>query len=550
MGKISIFYNDKEIWGGVSPILEGQPTPFFSKSVDYMQFGERWAEAENWSLNGYLTGCDFDDLEYCRTRLLSGFSTAFGSIQISGNDETVFDLNIVEVQDISMDNSDYIGSLPFAISFLHYPSGSFNSDNHSGFYGVINPSDSITYTENPNGTMDMSRELSAKGFITNPLDKDSAINNAKSFIAERKTRVAKPFLIRNAVNENAELKYYLESSEESYNRITNEVKLIQKFKTDLMSLDGDIVHRYTINEEEAVAQMTVLSYNGQIDVGRYGDITRGRAIYKQFKASLAATFLKDEEITEDLYANKITYKLSFYKEVDENNFPQVQDDITISLKEDSNSSLFTASVQGGISANYGCLDERSGMVKAKLASVRGASVNYNYGLVAELYKDFYTTGAGSKQNKPASVFLNPIALSKSEDFDEFNKTSSYNAEFNDRFIDPLFAGCINFDMNVNINYSIEQRAVKEHYSGGKYICQCLGYNGREVIKASVNRDGVDTFKGKAVCLKYVEDVVDSFRVADAKQVYIESPSYSKSDYDKTEAAATAKTYNTLRAVSI
>lgn len=105
-------------------------------------------------------------------------------------------------------------------------------------------------------------------------------------------------------------------------------------------------------------------------------------------------------------------------------------------------------------------------------------------------------------------------------------------------------------MNVNINYSIEQRAVKEHYSGGKYICQCLGYNGREVIKASVNRDGVDTFKGKAVCLKYVEDVVDSFRVADAKQVYIESPSYSKSDYDKTEAAATAKTYNTLRAVSI
>lgn len=546
MNSVSIFYNGNEVWGTGSPIMNGQPTPFFGKSVEYIEAGERWCQAENWTLEGMVTGCDFSDLENSRQSLLSGFSSAFGEMQISGSEGLIFGLDIVEVKSISIDESDFIGSLPYSIQFTNYPSGSFQHNGESGFYGIINPSDSITYTESEDGTMEMQREISAKGFLTNPNDKDSAINNAKSFISSRRDRIPKPFLIRNSVDEGAEIRYYLVSSEESINRISNEISLRQKFKTDLNSLIGEIVHRYSFVENSEMGALTSVNYDGRIDVGELGDMDAARETYKNFRDGINAPFLLDESVTEDKYAGSITYKLSFYKDVDENNFPEIQDSIIITLSEEAGSSLMRASINGSINANYGCVEDRAEKIKAFLETVRDST--HNFELIKELYENFYTTRAGCAINKPNGISLNENYVSKSESFNEYNNTASYSAEFNDRFIPAVLSGCINVSEGVSIDYSTAQRAIKEHYKGGRYICQNLGFNSREKISTKIGREGVNRVVGNEVITGYLCSVARGFRTdnrdRDRPKEYWESPSYSLDRYGKSESAGISLTYNT------
>lgn len=537
MAKKNIIYNGENIF-------TGQATPFFSKNVEYVQVGERWCQAENWTLNGLLTGCNFDELEASRTGLLGKLSSAYGSLNIA--DE--FNLPIVEVTDISIDSSDYIGALPYSISFLNYPSGSFSGENHSGFFGVIDPSDSISYTENTDGIMEMTRQISAKGILTDAQDKDSALDNVKAFINYRKDKIARPFLIKNDKTNSSYMDYYLVSSEESYNRITNEGSMSQTFRTDLTDVEGAIIHRYTYDQQDNVGEPIIRTYNGQIDAGRYGSITGARSKYNTFKNSLVKLFLIDEEVSEDLYINRITYRFSFYEDVDTNDFPEIKDDFSITLSEDSSSSLFNASIRGNLSVNYGCLEGRSQKILDYHSSVK--NLNYHFDIINLLYKNFYKTSAGSKQNRPQNIALNPLLISKSQDFDEFNKTLSYNARFDDRYIPPTFAQCVNCNVSVNFEYGVSLKSIKEYYLGGKYICQDLGTISRETIGGSVDRDGSISFVGRDVCQEYILGILQSLRHNSATEVYLDSPSYSKSEDNKTESFSVSQNYNTTEGVSV
>ena len=74
----------------------------------------------------------------------------------------------VKVESINFDSSPYLQSLPYSVSFAHYPSGGFQFA-----YGVSNPSSTWNYTENQNKTISIEHSVSAKGI--NRYSKDRLI---------------------------------------------------------------------------------------------------------------------------------------------------------------------------------------------------------------------------------------------------------------------------------------------------------------------------------------------------------------------------------------
>lgn len=481
-----------------------------------------------------LTGCDFEDLECSKAELLAHFSGAFGSMNIAGE----FDLDPVEIKGVSFDDSEYLSNLPYSISFIYYPSGSFQS----GYYGVIEPSDSVSYDEAEDGTVEMRRQISVKGLLTDSSDKDSALNNAKAFIDIRRDIVPEPFLIRNTVSPNAVMQYYLVSSEESFNRITNTANLSQVFKTDANSLNGDLVHRYTIDEKTELGQPTTVSYQGQIDVGKYGNFSRARQAYKDFKASLNILFLLDENIREDTYINRLTYSLSMYKNANVNNFPEIQDDFSITISEDASSSLVKVDVRGQIGANYGCLEDRTAKVKSFFSIVKNGG--YHYDLAKILYDNFYEQqGSNWPIDHPVNISLRKEPLSEAGDFDEYQNTLSYNVSLNDRYVPQTLANCNVAEMNLGFEYGIDLKAISEQYLGGYYICQDLGVVSREKLNIQITRSRVSDYKGNALIKTYSLGTFQVFKDDTASVEFDEKNSYSRNEERENESFSLSRSYN-------
>lgn len=523
MSKQEIFYNGYAV-------LSGLPTPYVGKSTEYIRIGERWGQSETWSLNGFITGCDKDSLELSRQSVLGDFSQGFGQIEIG----TGITLNPVRINNISFDSSEYIGSIPYTIEFSYYPSSSFSGFNFSGYFGVIEPSDEIVYSENPDGTMDISRNISAVGFTTDADNINSALDNAKNFIHAYSGIWVNPFIISTT---GTDLTRYLVSTEESFDRLSNRASLNQKFKTDLLNPRGSLVHRYTVGITENYGQYSEVNYNGQIDVGRYGELEDAREAYVNFKNSIDTTFVTKEEVTEDPYINRLTYNFGFLSGEGVKNIPEIADDFTITVSEDAGSSLFQASINGTLTPNYGCLGQR--YVKLLNSLQHAKEANYHYDLMVDIYEDFYKTSRGSKQNRPQQVFLNPKPLSYEESTSEKNITASYSASFNDRFIPSEFSDDEAFDLKIDFKPPIRQRAIKESFVGGKYICQDLGVLSRENISVSIDKRGVEQYSLDNL-KEYASVIFNQFK--NGSEEAVEGNSNYASGIERTETYQTTRSY--------
>ena len=514
---------------GVKILSAGQPTPFFGVSAEYVQVGGRWCRRETWTINGVLVDCELSGLQSLRDGILNNFSNCFGNVSIEG-----WGSGFVEIQSVDIDQADYIAPVPYSITMIHYPTESFES---SGSY-VLNPSDVTSYSENQDGTLEMTREISAKGIQING-DKDSALEAAKTFINSRKNLIERPSSRLGGAKMGSLAAYFLVSSEESFNRITGEAKLTQKYKSDLIT-GKNIIHRYTKTEETAVSQMETVSYSGQIDVGKPDTvsgaedrISKAREEYQKFRQSINVPFMLSEEITEDAYIGRLTYRLSHYKNINSNNFPEIQDDFTITLREDAGSSLLSASIQGSITANYGCLSERAGKIRDMLSNI--SSLKYNFGTITKYFNTFQSDGKG------ASVNLNPQALSSGSEMDSLGESATYSASFDNRSTGGL-NNCFSAEIRVKKDFGVPQRAIKESYLGGRYICQNLGHFGRETVGSEISCDGIKSKSGRIKLVQIAKSAAKSIASSTSEE-YVESEEYNYAKEQKTEGASISISYN-------
>ena len=525
-----------------SDVFQDQPCPLISKSVSYLFAGDsRVLEQNLITLRGELTGCGIDDLNSARQSALNVFSDSFKDLYVSGVDT----FTGVKIDSISFDESPYLQILPYTISLTHYPSGGFQIA-----HGVQDPVSEWSYTEGEDQTISITHNVSARGINTNFSQLGgNALDNAKDFVTGQLTgawEIPRPYMIDTS---NTNFKSFLTSFSESIDKLSNTISVTRNFSTDPKDLEGNVILRYTQQIEENEGQSPSITYNGTIDAGETGyikynqpkqressNLTQIRDRYDEFKDSLETTNFLSERVTEDTGINRLTFSLSFNSGDEE---PSIIDDFTITVSENSDSSLFTVSINGNLSPKQGCIG-------TKFNDVSGAfqGDSHKFQICDEIYKDFYTSAHGSTQAKPYEVVLNTKPLSKNISYNQNQDRVSYTNNFDDRnllqFQDD--SNVTSFDYQMNFNPSVQAVVANPSVQGG-YILQDLGYRPRASFSMSTNSQS-EISSGD-----YIDFAKSQFNkmTEDPKDILQESNNYNVS-YSKSSSSEYSRSFHSKYAI--
>jgi hypothetical protein len=166
----------------------GMPTPYVSRSQEMVYVGQKWCQLTTLTLNGQIIGSEpvaGENLNTIsilndRAKILSGFNESFNKLAIyeNGTSYETFEGCMVKNIDFSAAN---FGAQDYTISLE-----CFNSNEFLGTFGILSPTDSVSFSDNEDGTVNISHSISAQGFTTNTSSSSEiAITNAKNFVESR-----------------------------------------------------------------------------------------------------------------------------------------------------------------------------------------------------------------------------------------------------------------------------------------------------------------------------------------------------------------------------
>ena len=168
-------------YNGSNPFLGISPTPFVAINDDMVNYGQRWGAVQKITLKGMLTGaCNpsygNNQLLDNQQSLFNSFSTDFKKLEIIDSNSTVFSADYAKIDSVDFDASSYVAGVPFRVNITAFPSNMF-----SGVYGVLDPVSVIRYSQQNNGIVNISRNVSAKGFNTSNTS-NNALDNARNYV--------------------------------------------------------------------------------------------------------------------------------------------------------------------------------------------------------------------------------------------------------------------------------------------------------------------------------------------------------------------------------
>jgi len=175
-----VYYDKQDVFAGISPI------PFIGREVQHNGPEHRMYSVENISLNGKIfveceSGSNYDELWNKRQLLLDRFSKQFKDFYITSGDDPIFSGEVAVVNSISFSEAPWAKMVDYAINLSLWDQDSFTD-----YYGVIDQSDSIEFSDDTNGTIGVNRNISAQGIQTSAR---TAYENARNYV-ESKTGIA------------------------------------------------------------------------------------------------------------------------------------------------------------------------------------------------------------------------------------------------------------------------------------------------------------------------------------------------------------------------
>lgn len=485
---VKIFYNGQDAFAS-------QPTPFVALDYNTIYAGERWAQQENMTIQGQITGCSFERLISGQRTLVSNFNKSFQTLEIFQQTGTilnsVYKKELVEVRSINFASNQMIGVIPYTINLTCYPSGLF-----SGAFGVLDPSDDWSFQENQDATLAATHIISCRGYNTSN-GNNNALTNARDWAFGR-TGIASaitPIFI-NGSNPND---FCLLTLSENIDRFNGTYTLTESYTNDL-ARSGYGVLRYTTSIESGNNLITV-NLNGSIE-GCNRNISGARTAFSRLdKVATAAVSYKytfdrsdlnpiplTQSFNEDPFLARIDFSYTFNND----NTPEISFDYTVALSVGVNG-LITTSIIGTIRA-------RGGTLASKLARTQGYADTVNlYSLVLPYYNNF---------DASSIVPLNPVPTSNGRSINQSDGTVQLNATYtNQEKVSDILD---KFDYSLNFlkaTVKVDSKPILEGY--GSYSLVNLGYANRASLTingtALVNpiyssAQGIDAVKQKALSL--------------------------------------------------
>ena len=353
-----------------------QPTPFLSSQENFLKYGENFGSEESYSLNGQLTGRDFNDLRSEQLKLISGFSKDFGIFIVKDfkpYEAEVMVRSGVKIDSIDFGQSKYNKIIDYNISFTAYPVDYFGDN-----YGVIDPQESWSFEEGNDGIVSISHLISAKGIETpqaDSYDKSSSLQNAIDYVRQR-TGSTQTFISPHFICKDSDYSLNLNSLQESIDRVQGTYSVTESYSSDLYGNSG--ILRYSADIDSSIDAPNSISIKGRLE-GSIGDpisIIRNRFLtydwfstaseflINQFGSTSIAQEPLQKDITEDLFNNYINFSYSFGD--DESIRDQVRVDTNISIN--SGTSLVSVSVGGSVTSSAD-KSIRSGLIQSAFEDI-------------------------------------------------------------------------------------------------------------------------------------------------------------------------------------
>lgn len=465
---VKIFYNNVDVFQGIAP------TPFVSISQDYIDYGNKWNQVTNITLEGqltgqYLGGKSYDLLNDAAQTLHQKFGENYKILSIKENNTDLYVGNNAVINSINIEESSWYGLLPFTIDISVY-----NENYFQDYYGVVEPEENFAFNEENGDMLNLVHSISAKGIVGN---NQNAIQNAKDWVLSRigNFNQISPILIKNAgATQNRQ--FILYSTQEVVDRFNGTYSVERTYRKSLNLENPDnclltynIDLNYNVDDGLVTANINgnlegnnlntlKIEYNklnlydlcNKISKDIYNELLTNRALSQSI-----------EEINEE---NKLNFSASFNNDTSN----EITNNYTIDINEDSLKCIRTASINANISCKYGD-------IKTKMQKV----------------EQFYRTQFLAKNlvnqefAKEFNTQLNPEPLTESITFDKFNAQINYSAQFTDKKI-AYTNDILNLSSSVNYTPSIKIHVPNTSaFTAREHNVQNLNCSNRSKVEISV-----------------------------------------------------------------
>lgn len=184
------------------------PTPFLSRSEENIYANGKWCQLTTISLAGSIVGRNYAgvgdtnarELNQDRDVILNGFSKDFQTLWVVEGGSTIIQFEGCTVGSISFSPANY-GKQDYTIELQCYEQTTFKE-----WFGVTEPVNKVSFTEEEDGVIAISHEVSAVGFpTTGSYSNRTAIYNATDFVYARtgySTATVLPAFVHNLSDSN------------------------------------------------------------------------------------------------------------------------------------------------------------------------------------------------------------------------------------------------------------------------------------------------------------------------------------------------------------
>lgn len=451
-----VLYNNAEI----------SPTPFVSRSSKGLDYGARWGYEETITLNGrkVVNG----EYELVISGLLDSFRGQFVPFEIKDAGESLlkYDYSILEDFSISSDKF-YSGT------YINYTARLRGINVPSG---VIEPSNEYSFSQNPDGTVDVSHKISAKGIQTN----QNALINAKDFVQAFTgvSNFSSAFVSAGAP--------VLLSKSETINRLEAVYTIEEKYKyTSGEYLSYCYLHSLSIDEskENNYKKLSLSidligsSINGNISALRVEAAAINPLLWISTKYGIntAKCILESFSISESSGQNTIKISSDFFSGIGDEYVGFFDYDVTLNWDKIAN--VRSYSINGNYTSTAP-INLRNSYINNFLSSIasNGGPTGYLYAITQNS-----VLANGSFNN---SHSINPIPRSFSLTQNTGLGTLDLSASFSDA---DYVAGSADSNFRVSVDLPIHIFEFKPSANiEGVYIIQDINTESRERVNLSVD----------------------------------------------------------------
>jgi hypothetical protein len=527
-----------------------EPIPLVSKNEEMINYGDRWGQITKISLQGQLTGVcpnDFNQLISGQNNLISGFSRDFKPFTISENCKTIFTSDTCTVRSINFDQSKYVKMLNYTIELDCYERDLFTQS-----FGVLDPVNEYTFTENDDQSLNINHNISARGINTSTY---SAMDNARNYVYA--LTGYNPSIIPININ-SSNYTPLLRSYTENINRLNGTYSIQESYIVDISNnayINSQYFTRYTTTSNESInTDFDSISIQGSIQGSKRTPFSGIR----YYASGLNLFNICANDFGSSAQLNNIPISLSFDENQAANtiNFNATYDtniisDVTYSstsyfdpntdISKDTITSITSVSISGPIVT-------RGGNLKQKYESAK-AIIN-NFGdLPTYLYTQANAAYSSIKSimNIPSLITLNPNFRSFSITDNPEKGEISLSATFDDKDQVPTTSYIKSNSFEISYEPKIDLFRPRPTYNiNGFYVVYELG-KAQKLATANINSTteflkNTTTDNAKINASLALNKIKNTY-ISGSYILLNENASFDQTKYGETKSATSSLSYS-------